>query len=177
VALPLGHSNLPNLSLRFHTDSSLSGPTLNPWDRSLSPGGSSGGEGAALAADLTCLGLGHDAGGSVRLPALFAGAMALKPTTGRWASDRSTGPRNLSLASQLIPVDGVLARSVADLALVHPLLAGSDPRAPQADPAWPPRSGGPSKTPPGPWRRPATSSSRPTGPGPPTWGATWPRRP
>jgi amidase len=119
---------MPDLALRFHTRSQLFGATLNPWNRELSPGGSSGGEGVALATGMSALGLGNDAGGSVRIPALFNGVAALKPSYGRFPSDRSVGLRDLTLASQTIPVDGVLARSVADLDLAFRVLAGPDPR-------------------------------------------------
>ena len=130
-AIPLAHSNLPDLSLRFHTRSSLHGPTLNPWDPADSPGGSSGGEGVALATGMSPLGLGNDAGGSVRIPATLGGLCSLKPSYGRYPSDRSVGQRDLTLASQLIPVEGLLARSVADLHLVHQILAYPDPRDPR----------------------------------------------
>jgi amidase len=134
-AIPIGHTNMPDLSLRFHTHSQLFGATRNPWDPALSPGGSSGGEGAALATGLSALGLGNDAGGSVRIPALLNGVAALKPGYGRLPSDRSVGPRDQSLASQTIPVDGILARSVADLHLCFQVLAGPDPRDPRVAPA------------------------------------------
>ncbi len=134
-AIPIGHTNMPDLSLRFHTNSQLFGATRNPWNREMSPGGSSGGEGAALATGLSALGLGNDAGGSVRVPALFNGVAALKPSYGRFPSDRSVGPRDLTLASQTIPVDGILARSVADLHLAFQVLAGPDPRDPRVVPA------------------------------------------
>jgi amidase len=134
-AIPVGHTNMPDLALRFHTRSQLFGATRNPWNRELSPGGSSGGEGAALATGLSALGLGNDAGGSVRIPALLNGVAALKPSYGRFPSDRSVGPRDLTLASQTIPVEGILARSVADLVLVFQVLAGPDPRDPRVVPA------------------------------------------
>ena len=134
-AIPIGHTNLPDLSLRFHTWSSLFGATLNPWARDSTPGGSSGGEAVALATGMSCLGLGNDAGGSLRLPALFNGVTALKPGYGRFAGDRSVGPRDSTLASQLIPVEGVLARSVVDLHLAFQILAGCDPRDPRVAPA------------------------------------------
>jgi amidase len=133
-AIPIAHSNLPDLSLRFHTKSQLYGATLNPWDASLSPGGSSEGEGAASAAGLSPLGLGNDAGGSVRIPSVLNGICSLKPGYGRFPSDRSVGPRDLTLASQLIPVDGILARSVADLHRVYQVAAGPDPRDPRVAP-------------------------------------------
>lgn len=134
-AIPVGHTNLPDLSLRFHTKSQLFGATLNPWDRSLSPAGSSGGEAAALATGMSALGLGNDAGGSVRIPAQFCAVTALKPSYGRFPSDRSVGPRDVSWASQLIPVEGVMARSVADLHLAFQVLAGPDARDPRVVPA------------------------------------------
>ncbi len=134
-AIPIAHTNLPDLSLRLHTSSQLYGATRSPWGRDLTPGGSSGGEGVALATGMSPLGLGNDAGGSVRIPALFNGVAALKPGYGRFPSDRSAGPRDLTLASQLIPVEGVLARSIADLHLAFRLLAGPDPRDPRVVPA------------------------------------------
>ena len=126
---------MPDLSIGLHTRSQLYGDTVNPWDASLTPGGSSGGEGVALATGMSPLGLGNDAGGSVRIPALFGGVAALKPSYGRFPGDRSVGPRDLSLSSQLIPVDGVLARTVADLRVACHALAGPDPRDPRVVPA------------------------------------------
>jgi amidase len=134
-AIPIGRTNMPDLSIGLHTRSQLYGDTINPWDASLTPGGSSGGEGVALATGMSPLGLGNDAGGSVRIPALFGGVAALKPSYGRFPGDRSVGPRDLSLSSQLIPVDGVLARTVADLRAACHILAGTDPRDPRVVPA------------------------------------------
>lgn len=134
-AIPLAHSNMPDLCMRFHTSSQLYGATLNPYDARLSPGGSSGGEGVAVGTGMSPLGLGNDSGGSVRLPALFAGCAALKPSAGRFPSDRSAGPRDSAFASQSIPVDGILAPSVADLHLAYQILSGPDPRDPRAVPA------------------------------------------
>ena len=71
----------------------------------------------------------------MRIPAAFNGVAALKPSAGRLPSDRSVGPRDFTLAAQLIPVDGILARSVADLRLAFRVLAGPDPRDPRAVPA------------------------------------------
>lgn len=130
-AIPIARTNLPDMSLRFHTSSQLFGATLNPWNERLSPGGSSGGEGVALATGMSAIGLGNDAGGSVRVPALFGGVAALKPSYGRIPSDRTIG-RDLTLSSKLVPVNGVLARSVMDLVLALRVLAGSDPRDPRA---------------------------------------------
>ena len=68
-AIPIGRTNLPTLGMRLHTDSELRGVTVNPWDRSRTPGGSSGGEAAAIATGMSPLGLGNDTGGSPRWPA------------------------------------------------------------------------------------------------------------
>ena len=134
-AVAVGHTNLPDMSLRFHTSSSLYGATLNPWNRNFTPGGSSGGEGVSVATGMSAFGVGNDAGGSLRIPALFNGIAALKPGYGRFPSDRSVGPRNTTLASQVIPVDGFLARSVADLHILYQIAAGPDPADPRVVPA------------------------------------------
>lgn len=134
-AIPIARTNLPDLSMRFHTQSSLHGSTLNPWNSRLSPGGSSGGEGVALATGMSVLGLGNDSGGSVRVPALFGGVASLKPSYGRFAMDQSIGPRDFTLSSQLFPVNGLLARRVADLRAAFEILSGPDPRDPRVVPA------------------------------------------
>ncbi len=133
-AIAIGRTNLPDLSLRFHTASQLFGATVNPWDAGRTPGGSSGGEGVAVATGMSALGVGNDAGGSVRVPAAFNGVCGLKPTTGRLPSDRAIG-RDAAFASQVIPVDGFLAPGVADLELALAVAAGPDPRDPRAVPA------------------------------------------
>ena len=134
-AIPIARTNLPDLSMRFHTQSSLHGSTLNPWNPRLSPGGSSGGEGVALATGMSALGVGNDSGGSVRVPALFGGVASLKPSYGRFAMDQSIGPRDFTLSSQLFPVNGLLARRVADLRAAFEILAEPDPRDPRVVPA------------------------------------------
>ncbi|MEU6966137.1 amidase [Kitasatospora aureofaciens] len=136
-AIPIGHSNMPTLILAgMHTRSELYGDTRNPWDAARTPGGTSGGDGVAVATGMAALGLGNDSGGSVRIPATFCGVAALKPTTGRFAADqRMLGPDDPGPASQLLVTDGPLARSVADLRLAYETLAGPDPRDPRAVPA------------------------------------------
>ncbi|MFJ9774261.1 amidase [Kitasatospora sp. NPDC101157] len=136
-AIPIGHSNMPTLILAgMHTRSELYGDTRNPWDAARTPGGSSGGDGVAVATGMSALGLGNDSGGSVRIPASFSGVAALKPTTGRFAADqRMLGPDDPGPASQLLVTDGPLARTVADLRLAYETLAGPDPRDPRAVPA------------------------------------------
>jgi len=73
-AIPLGRTNLPDMGLRIHTDSTLYGRTKNPWDAERTAGGSSGGEAAALATGMSPIGLGNDIGGSLRNPAHAAGS-------------------------------------------------------------------------------------------------------
>ncbi len=116
-AIPLTRTNLPDLGLRVHTDSGLYGLTRNPWAADRNVGGSSGGEGAALAAGMSCLGLGNDIGGSLRVPAQCNGIASLKPTLGRIASAGGG-----SMSGQLMAVDGPMARRVADLRTAYELL-------------------------------------------------------
>ncbi|WP_030755617.1 amidase [Streptomyces griseus] len=135
-AIPIGHSNVPTLILAgMHTRSELFGDTLNPWDGSRTPGGSSGGDAVAVATGMAALGLGNDSGGSVRIPAQFCGVAGLKPSTGRFPADhRVLGPDDPGPASQMLVTDGPLARSVRDLRLAFEVLAGTDPRDPRAVP-------------------------------------------
>ena len=116
-AIVLTRTNLPDLGLRVHTDSYLYGVTRNPWAADRNVGGSSGGEGSALASGMSCLGLGNDIGGSLRVPAQCNGIASLKPTLGRIAS-ASGG----SMSGQLMAVDGPMARRVADLRTAYELL-------------------------------------------------------
>ncbi|MET8969631.1 amidase [Streptomyces hydrogenans] len=135
-AIPVGHSNIPTLILAgMHTRSELFGDTVNPWDSGLTPGGSSGGDAAAVATGMAGIGLGNDSGGSVRVPAQFCGVAGLKPSTGRFPADhRFLGPDDPGPASQLLVTDGPLARTVGDLRLAYEVLTGIDPRDPRAVP-------------------------------------------
>ncbi len=116
-AIVLARTNLPDLGLRVHTDSFLYGLTRNPWAADRNVGGSSGGEGSALASGMSCLGLGNDIGGSLRVPAQCNGIASLKPTLGRIASPIGDG-----LSGQLMAVNGPMARRVADLRTAYELL-------------------------------------------------------
>lgn len=131
-AIVLGRTNLPEYALRFCTDNPLYGPTLNPWDPRLTPGGSSGGDAAALATGMTPFGLGNDLGGSLRNPAYCCGVAALKPTAGRIPRTASIPPLDLGYAFQSMAVEGPMARSVADLRLGLAILAGRDIRDPRS---------------------------------------------
>lgn len=134
-ATPVGHTNLPTLNVRgMHTRSELHGPTINPWDATRTPGGSSGGDAVAVATGLARIGIGSDSGGSLRIPALFNGVCALKPTFGRYPLHKVIGQPDPSYTLQTLYVEGPIARSVADLRLVHPHLCGADPIDPRSVP-------------------------------------------
>ena len=131
-AIVLGKTNLPELSLAYESNNLIYGRTNNPYDLSRTPGGSSGGEAAIIAAGGSPLGLGTDAGGSIRVPAHFCGIAGLKPTSGRVPF---TGllPPALGASARLRHV-GPMARYVEDLALTLPILAGVDWRDPATVP-------------------------------------------
>jgi amidase len=131
-AIPVARTNMPDMALRWHTDSGLIGPTINPWDAALTPGGSSGGEAVALATGMSLLGVGSDLGGSLRWPSQCAGTVALRPTHGRVpdASERAPGLR-------LLDVLGPVARRVEDLRLAFSVMAAPDPRDPWSVPVPP----------------------------------------
>jgi amidase len=118
-AIPIGRTNLPTFALRWHTDSELYGPTLNPWDRSRTAGASSAGEAAALATGMSPLGLGNDGLGSLRHPAQCCGISVLKPTLGRIPDATTTGPVDAPIGVQLTAASG---DGVHRLLKPHPVL-------------------------------------------------------
>jgi Asp-tRNA(Asn)/Glu-tRNA(Gln) amidotransferase A subunit family amidase len=123
-ALILGTTNCPEFLMAYETANLLHGQTCNPWDLERTPGGSSGGESAAIAAGLSAAGLGSDSGGSVRVPAHFTGICALKPTPGR-IPGRGHLPPCVGPFSILGAI-GPMARTVADLSLLFRALSGQD---------------------------------------------------
>lgn len=129
-AIVIGRTNLPDFALRWHTDSGLAGATLNPWDATASPGGSSGGEAVSLATGMSPLGVGTDLGGSVRIPAGACGVVSLKPTWGRVADRSVVAPPQTRGIAQL-DTTGPLARSVADLRLALDVLRQPSERDPR----------------------------------------------
>ena len=134
-AIVIGRTNLPDLGLRIHTDSSLYGRTKNPWKSDRTAGGSSGGEGAALASGMSPLGLGNDIGGSLRNPAHCCGIASIKPTQGV-VPDASFFPiEDAMLSSQLMLIQGVMARTIADVRLGLGVIAGQHSRDPISVPA------------------------------------------
>ncbi len=122
-ALIVGKTNTPELALASHTDNLVFGKTRNPWDLALTPGGSSGGAVAAVAAGLAPLAIGTDAGGSIRRPAGYTGLVGLRPSTGRIA--RCYGFPALAHDFQVI---GPAARTVEDLYALLRAVAGADAR-------------------------------------------------
>jgi Asp-tRNA(Asn)/Glu-tRNA(Gln) amidotransferase A subunit family amidase len=131
-ALILGTTNCPELLMAYETANLLHGQTRNPWDLERSPGGSSGGESAAIAAGLSAAGLGSDSGGSVRVPAHFTGICSLKPTPGR-IPGRGHLPPCVGPFS-ILGVIGPMARTIADLKLLFYTLSGQDPIDPVSPP-------------------------------------------
>jgi Asp-tRNA(Asn)/Glu-tRNA(Gln) amidotransferase A subunit family amidase len=124
-AIVLGVTNTPEILMAWETDNLLYGRTNSPWDLARTPGGSSGGEAAAIASGCSAAGIGSDGGGSIRVPAHFSGICGLKPTPGR-----------ISIAGHFPPsggpftrlgVVGPMARTVADLQLMFQATAGPDP--------------------------------------------------
>ncbi len=134
-AIPLGRTNLPDFGLRVHTDSALHGLTRNPWNPERTAGGSSGGEAAALATGMSPLGLGNDLGGSLRNPAHCCGIASIKPSTGAVPAATVIPPEDLPISFQLMAVEGVLARRVADVRAGFTAIAGQHPRDPLSVPA------------------------------------------
>jgi Asp-tRNA(Asn)/Glu-tRNA(Gln) amidotransferase A subunit family amidase len=123
-AIVLGNTNVPEMLMGYDTDNPMYGRTNSPWDLQRTPGGSSGGESAAIAAGLVAGGIGSDGGGSIRVPAHFSGICGLKPTpgrvpaTGHWPE--SVGP------FALLGVVGPIARTVEDVELIFNVIAGFD---------------------------------------------------
>ena len=136
-AISVGRTNVPAFSLRWFSDNDLHGRTLNPWDATKTPGGSSGGAAAAVASGMVPLAHGNDIGGSVRYPAHVCGVMGLRPTVGRipaWTGPTDVVP-GLPPSPLLMAVEGVLARTAADLDLGLRAMAQPDLRDPACVPA------------------------------------------
>jgi aspartyl-tRNA(Asn)/glutamyl-tRNA(Gln) amidotransferase subunit A len=121
-ALIVGKTNVPEFALEGYTDNPLFGATGNPWAPDLTPGGSSGGAVAAVAAGIAPLAIGQDGGGSIRRPASHAGVVGLKPSLSAW-------PREHVLPSLLLDFEviGPLARTVADARLLFDAVRGPAP--------------------------------------------------
>jgi amidase len=128
-AVIVGRTNTPAFSLRWFTRNSLHGQTLNPHDPALTPGGSSGGAGAAVAAGLCAIAHGTDIAGSIRYPAYACGVHGLRPSLGRVPAFNATaGDRHIG--GQLMAVSGPLARTIPDLRLALSAMSAPDLRDP-----------------------------------------------
>ena len=133
-AIPIGRTNLPDMGLRIHTDSTLYGRTKNPWKSEHTAGGSSGGEAAALATGMSPIGLGNDIGGSLRNPAHACGIASIKPSLGVIPDTQTYPTPDRSLSSQVMLNQGVMARTIADVRAGFSIVAGPDPRDPVSVP-------------------------------------------
>mgnify|MGYP006283684519 CR=1 FL=1 len=129
-AVPIGRTNTPEFSFRADTDNPMYGRTRNPWGDHVSPGGSSGGAGAAVMAGIGALAHGNDIGGSLRFPAAANGAVTVKPGLGRVPAYNPSQKAERGMLAQAMSVQGLLARHCADLALGMPSLIAPDPRDP-----------------------------------------------
>lgn len=144
-ALIIGRTNTPAFSFRLDTVNDFRGRTYSPWSRIHTPGGSSGGAAASVAAGITPLAHGNDIAGSVRYPAYCTGLAGLRPSFGRVPAYNPTGKAERVISAQLMSVQGPLARSVRDVRAGFHAMAARDPRDPWWVPA--PLEGPPSSSP------------------------------
>jgi len=132
-AVILGRTNCPAVSYRWFTTNLIHGDTKNPRDPSITPGGSSGGAGAAVAAGIGHIAHGTDIAGSIRYPAYACGVHGLRPTVGRVAAFNAALPER-PIGPQISAVSGPLARTIGDLRIALAAMSGKDFR----DPWWVP---------------------------------------
>ena len=132
-AIIVGRSNAPAFSLRWFTDNSFHGRTLNPFDPGVTPGGSSGGAAAATALGMGAIAHGNDYGGSIRYPAWACGVVGLRTTVGRVPSYKASAPNRI-ITNQQMSVQGPLTRTVADARLALKVMS----RGSALDPQWVP---------------------------------------
>ncbi|MGW1065234.1 amidase [Streptomyces aureus] len=147
-AVLVGRSNAPSFSYRWFSTNDLHGRTLNPWAADRTPGGSSGGASASLAAGMTPIAQGNDIGGSIRYPAACCGVVGIRPTVGRvsnWTEpvyvDTPGGRQQLVMPPTVLncAVEGPLARTVADARLALRVMSTPDLRDPVGVPGLPDR--------------------------------------
>ena len=132
-AVILGRTNCPAFSYRWFTTNLIHGDTKNPRDPGITPGGSSGGAGAAVAAGIGHIAHGTDIAGSIRYPAYACGVHGLRPTMGRVAAYNAALP-DRSIGPQISAVSGPLARTIGDIRIALAAMSGKDFR----DPWWVP---------------------------------------
>ncbi len=129
-AIIIGRTNTPEMSMRLTTDNPLYGLTRNPWDLTISPGGSSGGAAASAAAGFGAIHHGNDIAGSLRYPATACGVSTLKPGLGRVPAYLPSAKAERGMLAQLMSVQGAICREVKDVRLATEVLIGHDPRDP-----------------------------------------------
>ena len=123
----LGKTNVPPLAMSLQTSNDIFGRTSNPWDPSRTPGGSSGGAAAAVAAGLVPFDIGSDMSGSIRIPAHYCGIYGFKPTANRVpGTGHIPPPPGMARMDRQLGSYGPLARSIDDLELLTALLVGPD---------------------------------------------------
>jgi amidase len=133
-AIVIARTNTPEFSLRWHTKNPLWGETRNPWDPTRTPGGSSGGGAAAVALGIGALAGGSDLGGSLRYPAYCCGIATIRPSLGRVPHHNASLTEERAPATQLMSVQGPLARTVGDVRLGLAAMSARSAR----DPWWVP---------------------------------------
>jgi amidase len=133
-AIIIGLTNTPEFSMRGFTDNPLHGPTKNPWDHTITCGGSSGGAGASIVAGIGTIAHGNDIGGSLRWPAFCNGITTIKPTQGRIPAFNPSASAERPLMAQFMSAQGPLAREVRDVRLGLDVMCQRDMR----DPWWVP---------------------------------------
>jgi amidase len=131
-AVIIGRTNTPGFSFRLDTENDLRGRTCSPWSETHTPGGSSGGAASSVAAGITPLSHGNDIAGSIRFPAYACGLAGLRPSFGRVPAFNPSAPAERSMSSQLLSVQGPMARTVRDIRIALATLAARDLR----DPWW-----------------------------------------
>jgi amidase len=134
-AIVIGRTNSPAYGMRAMTDNVLHGLTLNPRNAAYTCGGSSGGAGVAVATGVGAIAQGNDIGGSIRWPAYCSGILGLRPSAGRVAAYNPSATVPRPFASQLMAVNGPLARTVRDLRLAFAAMVARDPHDPHWTPA------------------------------------------
>jgi amidase len=146
-AVIIGLTNTPEFSLRAFTDNALHGLTLNPWDKAVTCGGSSGGAAASVVSGIGAIAHGNDIGGSLRGPASWNGLATIRPTQGRVPAFNPSAPVERPPMAQLMSCQGPLAREVADVRLALEVMSRRDVRDPWWVPAplLPTGTGGPVK--------------------------------
>ena len=132
-AVVVGRTSTPEFSMRWFTSNPIHGVSLNPWDHGITPGGSSGAAAAAVASGMGMIGHGNDLGGSLRYPAYCCGVATIKPSTGRVPAMNPTQTANgveRGPITQMMSVQGPIARSIADVRAAMHVMAQPDLRDP-----------------------------------------------